>query len=400
MKLHNNKENNVIVLESDSIKMRNNITPWKVTVGRRAGKVFNDSINLNNVTVIGYADSLPRTKGVLNAKNIFVISDDDKENIFEEDHAYITGKSNAGIKITSIDGKEPLFIIDGKEITKRELNSLNPDNIDSISVLKDKSATAVYGDKGKDGVVLITTKKKSPWKVSAVRNKNVVFATKEDTIYVKEKQYLLKQLIDSPEKQLLYILDGKEVKAKDIVKLDEGNIARISQMEGGDNAIEQFGEKAKNGVVELTSKTENPKTPSVKVVGAALYIVDGKELKGKNIEDLDPNKIESINVLKGGKAIKKYGNKGKDGVIEITTKKVFKSTIDLDESKSPINFIGIQEGKKPIYIINGKESSRTEALQIKSNNFKSITSLRGKEAIKKHGKKAKDGVIEITTKKK
>ena len=38
-------------------------------------------------------------------------------------------------------------------------------------------------------------------------------------------------------------------------------------------------------------------------------------------KDLNPNEIESINVLKGEAAIKKYGDKGKDGVIEITTKK-------------------------------------------------------------------------------
>lgn len=46
-----------------------------------------------------------------------------------------------------------------------------------------------------------------------------------------------------------------------------------------------------------------------------LYIIDGKEVEG--FVDMDPDFIVSINVLKGDSAIEKYGNKGKNGVIEI-----------------------------------------------------------------------------------
>lgn len=55
--------------------------------------------------------------------------------------------------------QEPLFVVDGMEISHDALNSLNPDRISSITVLKNESATAKYGDKGKNGVVLITLKK-------------------------------------------------------------------------------------------------------------------------------------------------------------------------------------------------------------------------------------------------
>lgn len=51
----------------------------------------------------------------------------------------------------------PLYIIDGKEATS--IDALNPKDIESISILKDNSSTAIYGDKGKNGVVLIVTKK-------------------------------------------------------------------------------------------------------------------------------------------------------------------------------------------------------------------------------------------------
>jgi hypothetical protein len=51
-----------------------------------------------------------------------------------------------------------------------------------------------------------------------------------------------------------------------------------------------------------------------------LYYVDGKETPKKALKLLPPDAIEKINVLKGEKALKKYGGKGVNGVIEITTK--------------------------------------------------------------------------------
>ena len=53
----------------------------------------------------------------------------------------------------------------------------------------------------------------------------------------------------------------------------------------------------------------------------ALFIVDGKEVSNTKLEDIDPSTIESMEVLKGEKAIEEYGEKAKDGVIIITTKK-------------------------------------------------------------------------------
>ena len=62
------------------------------------------------------------------------------------------------IQIRGIE-KQPLIVVDGVEWTST-LDKLSPDNIESMSVLKNESATATYGEKGKNGVILITTKKK------------------------------------------------------------------------------------------------------------------------------------------------------------------------------------------------------------------------------------------------
>ena len=67
------------------------------------------------------------------------------------------------VKVVKIktDGKEPLYLIDGKEITREEMNNISPETIDKVEVLKGDSATEKYGDKGKNGVVIITTKNKN-----------------------------------------------------------------------------------------------------------------------------------------------------------------------------------------------------------------------------------------------
>lgn len=61
--------------------------------------------------------------------------------------------------VSSINGNtEPLFIIDGTPVDEDNFRSLNPNEIESVTVLKDASATAIYGNRGANGVIVITTK--------------------------------------------------------------------------------------------------------------------------------------------------------------------------------------------------------------------------------------------------
>ena len=67
----------------------------------------------------------------------------------------------SGVKIKSnTDGPAPLIVLDGV-ITETDVNSIPPESIASIQVLKDVSATARYGEKGKNGVIEITTNAKA-----------------------------------------------------------------------------------------------------------------------------------------------------------------------------------------------------------------------------------------------
>ncbi len=54
---------------------------------------------------------------------------------------------------------EPLYVVDGFPLMDGDLNDINPADIESMEVLKDASSTAIYGSRGANGVIMITTKK-------------------------------------------------------------------------------------------------------------------------------------------------------------------------------------------------------------------------------------------------
>lgn len=121
-------------------------------------------------------------------------------------------------------GKEPLYILDGKPIDAKTMKSLNPDTIKSVSVLKDASATSIYGNKAANGAIVIGTTK-SEFK-------------SEDKLYIidgvpiqKENNYLAENL---PKHQIDSEIEYTKAKAK-----------------------QKFGKIAKNGCIVITTKQGN-----------------------------------------------------------------------------------------------------------------------------------------------
>ncbi|HTN21998.1 MAG TPA: TonB family protein [Pelobium sp.] len=81
--------------------------------------------------------------------------------IVEGETGKTTVSNSFGIKYyNGTDEELPLLYLDGKKISNTELKSMDKEIIESINVLKGESATKKYGDKGKLGVIEITTKKK------------------------------------------------------------------------------------------------------------------------------------------------------------------------------------------------------------------------------------------------
>ena len=135
-----------------------------------------DSNNLEEIVVIGYGTTKKSdlTGSVTNVKMADIL---DSPSV-SVDNA-LQGRI-AGAEFMSTDGapgatttirirgtrsitasNEPLFVVDGVMDAINDLNDLNSDDIASISVLKDASATAIYGSRGANGVIIITTKQGS-----------------------------------------------------------------------------------------------------------------------------------------------------------------------------------------------------------------------------------------------
>ncbi|MBJ2176201.1 hypothetical protein JBL43_18260 [Aureibaculum sp. A20] len=312
------------------------------------------------------------------------------------------------LKTTSVVGyaqsnneAEPLYIVNGKKSSKEVSELINPDEIKSVNVLKDKSAIDKYGEKGKNGVVEISIKKinksneksnsKSEWKINSENSnekktdslsKWKVSAISTNDIIIADKPY--SNSMFNTYEDALYIIDNKESTKSIFEYLDKNSINSISIIK--DSGTLAYGNKGKNGVIIVTTKKISYKSSTDELINKALYIINGKETTKEAIELILPDDIESMNVLKNESAITKYGEKGKNGVVEINTKSNNNSTISF-------------QGKDPLIILDGKEISKKEMKKIASDNIKSMNVLKGKKAIKKYGDKGKNGVIEITLKK-
>ncbi|MDB5242627.1 MAG: TonB-dependent receptor, partial [Spirosoma sp.] len=136
---------------------------------------------LSQVVVIGYGSA---SKKDMTGSVKSIKSTDFNRGIINSPEQLLQGKV-AGVNVTSASGEPgsvqnitirgpggvrtgstPLFVLDGIALDNSStggatnpLNFLNPQDIESIDVLKDASATAIYGSRGANGVVLITTKK-------------------------------------------------------------------------------------------------------------------------------------------------------------------------------------------------------------------------------------------------
>ena len=124
------------------------------------------SHELNEVVVIGYGSQkkkdLTGATGIINTKEVELQAIQRTENILQGKVAGVTVSQNSGapgaapkVNIRGFTG-EPVYVIDG--FIGGDINSINPNDIENISVLKDASATAIYGSRGANGVILITTK--------------------------------------------------------------------------------------------------------------------------------------------------------------------------------------------------------------------------------------------------
>ena len=126
------------------------------------------------VIEVGYGEQ--RKKDVSGSVGVVKVTDLIKAPVTSFDQA-LQGRV-AGVNVSSSDGQpgtdfnivirgtnsltqdnSPLYVIDGFPIENFSNAALNPEDIESMTILKDASATAIYGSRGANGVIIIETKK-------------------------------------------------------------------------------------------------------------------------------------------------------------------------------------------------------------------------------------------------
>ena len=246
-----------------------------------------------------------------------------------------------------LSGNEPLYVVDGK-ITKL-INQVPPQDIESIDVLKGPSAIANYGTMGKNGVVLITTKSKSYDYLN--EDARIVRPQPQDQIPLPEEwpqfpggEEALRQYIANniryPESARENGIQGKAYVSFRITR--EGKVTDVRLTRGVHPPLDQEALRVVNNMPDWKPATKNGqvadsplitvpvnfviKDPVVKVISYAnspvipgpLYIVDG--IATTSIKNIDPDDIKHIDVLNSETSTALYGQRGKDGVIIISTK--------------------------------------------------------------------------------
>ena len=111
---------------------------------------------LNAETVTEYVYQQPQKKIVKKGRKAGKVKVDGTTIEVQADTAATTPVS---IHVELKDGVDnPLVVIDGKHATMEELQALDPQTVDNISVLKDQASLEVFGEEGKNGVIIVTTK--------------------------------------------------------------------------------------------------------------------------------------------------------------------------------------------------------------------------------------------------
>lgn len=124
--------------------------------------------------------------------------------------------------------------------------------------------------------------------------------------------------VDTSERPLIIVAGEEWPSHMDLNVIDASRINKLEVLKG-ESATSKYGNKGKNGVILIDIKPGGTvvKLRSAVELAQPVFYLNGKKATRKAIELIDPAKIKSVNVLKGEKAVDKYGDDGKNGVIEI-----------------------------------------------------------------------------------
>ncbi len=280
-----------------AIKINDNLTTGELSIGN-----VSEMDNTQNVFFSSGSDGTHQTYVVKSDKKgdknmTWVTADDTKLSLVEE--------SNGVVIVTDEDGEHK-----------------------TITVTVDENKDIQFGDSGKKNVSVWVSDENDTSTLSMGEDKKKSYTYTIKRVGGEDDIHVGHDVGSESSKNFIFISDGKT--KGDSTKLGEIKIIKLH--EDGDEPHKMIikTDKSSNGntfIFKTDSDDKIDASNTKKIIFRStsnktpLFILDGKEMKEGKIDDISPDTIQSMNVLKGEKAIEKYGEKGKDGVIEITTKK-------------------------------------------------------------------------------
>ena len=314
--------------------------------------------------------------------------------------------------LRSVFGKESLILVDGRKTDK--LDSIRPERIESVTVLKDSAAMAAYGEKGKYGVILVTLKKDagnpedgrislSVTEAKAVPGKSVSVAIsdrdKRSEPDLDGKIVQVDGFSTADSKSVVYLVDGTWV--SEIQSLDPNRIQSISVVKG-DNVPKEYSAKGYEGVITITTKRTSDAQQSALKAGAS-----GIEAARRGMEQarkyMSPDAWEEAQT-----ALDKAQNELEQNRVRVAVQSAGYSESTRTEPASGENSVSVTMGRVTVrgpfpegmlILINGKEASQADVYALKPGRIKKMTVYKGDEAVKKYGEKGRNGVADIRVRK-
>lgn len=387
---------------------------------------------------------------------------------------------NDSLVVSGHDLSSMLFLLDGRRVAVAEVKALNEAEIESMSVLKDEWAVGRYGEAAADGVVYVTTTEGARQfdRLECSFEHGNSFQEDPGLYRIKDtgNGFAIRPLNGA---RPLVLINGRQVDDDYLKSIDAGKVLWVRILQPGFELLDRYGERARDGVIEFTtnesgerttlavySSNASGKTPnkmtvvrepsgassehssvsksiatpaqpleevtvatytagvdsvsiengSLKQVG--LIVLDGEEISADRLSQLDPSRIDAMTVLKGEQAVEHYGEKGTEGVIEITTKKSeerkFKrigcafingSSYKIGPGLWRIKDTGFgfsispQDGTRPLVMVDGELVDLSYLDDIDADAVATVQIVQpSAELVEQYGEQGYDGMIRFVTK--
>ncbi len=247
--------------------------------------------------------------------------------VSSEDHAYKAGDT---IRIAGLDYANqpaPLYLVNGQQVA--DVNSINPAQIQSISISKDSTVVAKYGEKARNGVVMVTLYKPGTNRTTVLVNpdstgtkvvtvtsdsgSNTTFTSPSGNASISSairdansSTTVTSVTTSSSDSGLTvsYSSDGKTTSSTMSIKSDQSDAA-----------------DAKSLRVHKATISSDQITVSDNLSDKMLVFINGKKASAKQVAKLKKNQIREMTIYEGADAVESYGEAGRDGVVVIKTRR-------------------------------------------------------------------------------